>query len=95
MEKARIFKPSRHVMQSGQAKTHGWVLEFQPSSGRFIEPVMGWTGTRQNSNQVRLSFEDLESAIAYANRNNVPYDIVPEQTTVIKPKSYSANFSPK
>jgi hypothetical protein len=28
---ARIYKPSKTAMQSGQANTKAWVLDFEPS----------------------------------------------------------------
>ena len=32
---ARIYKPAKTAMQSGQAKTHDWVLDYEPEE-RFI-----------------------------------------------------------
>ena len=36
---ARIYRPAKTAMQSGQAKTD-WVLEFEPSEKREVEPLM-------------------------------------------------------
>ena len=41
--RAVIYRPSRSVMTSGRANTCNWVLEFEPRSREFIEPLMGWT----------------------------------------------------
>ena len=38
---ARIFRPARTAMQSGKAKTHDWMLEFEPADARRQDPLMG------------------------------------------------------
>ncbi|WP_439103629.1 NADH dehydrogenase ubiquinone Fe-S protein 4, partial [Celeribacter marinus] len=43
--RARIYQPARNAMQSGQAKTKEWVLDFAPASARDIDPLMGWTSS--------------------------------------------------
>ena len=42
---ARIYKPARTAMQSGQANTKEWVLDYEPEQPRTVEPLMGWTST--------------------------------------------------
>jgi len=73
--RARIYRPARNAMQSGQAKTKGWVLEFSPEERRKIDPLMGWTGSGDTQRQVRLTFETKEAAIAHADRNGIPYQV--------------------
>ena len=34
---AKIYQPSRSAMQSGQARTRHWVLEFVPADRRPLE----------------------------------------------------------
>ena len=43
MSVARIYKPAKTAMQSGTAKTNDWVLDYEPSEPRQVEPLMGWT----------------------------------------------------
>ena len=31
---ARIYRPAKSAMQSGQAKTREWLLEFEPEQAR-------------------------------------------------------------
>ncbi len=52
---AKIYQPARSAMQSGQANTRSWVLEFLPADAKVIDPLMGWTGSRDMNQQVRLS----------------------------------------
>ncbi len=33
----RIYQPTKTAMQSGRAKTHKWVVEFEPEGGRGPE----------------------------------------------------------
>ena len=72
---ARIYKPAKTAMQSGAAKTKEWVLEYEPEQPRVIEPLMGWTSSGDMKQQLRLRFETREEAVAYAERNGIPYQV--------------------
>src|SRR5579883_3146604 len=37
---ATIYRPAKSAMTSGRAGTRHWVLEFEPHSPLFIEPLM-------------------------------------------------------
>ena len=52
---ARIYKPARTAMQSGQAKTKEWVLDYEPEQPRSVEPLMGWTSSGDMKQQVRIT----------------------------------------
>ncbi len=89
---ARIFKPAKTAMQSGEARTKEWVLEFEPEAPRIIDPLMGWTGATDMKAQIRLEFETKDEAIAYAARNGLAYTVVePKPRRAIR-KSYAENF---
>jgi len=90
---ARIYKPAQNAMQSGQGK-HNWVLEYEPEKPRDIEPLMGWTSSTDMKSQVKLQFGTKEEAIAYAERNGVPYRLEEPKPVSRKILSYSDNFSP-
>ena len=70
---ARIYKPAQTAMQSGPARTKEWVLEYEPEAPREIDPLMGWTSSRDMKSQISLAFDTQEEAIAYAERNGIPY----------------------
>src|SRR3954447_18813678 len=53
---ARIYKPAKNAMQSGQANTHSWILDFEPEVPRQVEPLMGWTSSFDTRQQLRLHF---------------------------------------
>ena len=89
---ARIFRPSRTAMQSGKAKTHHWILEFDPEAPKAVEPLMGYTSSSDMRSQVRLTFETKEQAIDYAERNDILYRVEEEQTPKRVRVAYSDNF---
>lgn len=89
---ARIFKPAQTAMQSGPARTKEWMLEYEPESPREIDPLMGWTSSRDMKAQIRLSFDTKDEAIAYAERNAIPYRVLEPTPRRIVRKSYADNF---
>ena len=89
---ARIYKPARTAMQSGTAKTHRWVLEYEPATPREPEPLMGWASARDTLNQVRLRFETLEEAVEFAKKKGLDYSIIEPNARSPKTKAYADNF---
>lgn len=67
---ARVFRPCRSAMSSGPASS-GWRLEFEPRYPPFLDPLMGWTGSRDPLRQVALTFPTLDAALAYAERQGL------------------------
>ena len=79
-------------MQSGKGRTKTWILEHEASAAREIDPLMGWTSSSDTRQQLKLRFDTKEDAIAYAERNGMPYTVQePKQRSLIK-KSYADNF---
>jgi hypothetical protein len=91
---ARIFRPSKTATQSGKAKTKDWLLEFEPSSARLPDPLMGWAQSRDMKGQVRLSFETREEAVTYAQAHGIPFQVIEPPTVKRVIKAYADNFSP-
>ena len=89
---ARIYKPARTAMRSGPARTKDWVLEHEIEAPREIDPLMGWTSSRDMKQQLRLSFDSKDEAVAYAERNGIPYRIMEPKPRKAVRKSYSDNF---
>ncbi|MBZ5761449.1 MULTISPECIES: ETC complex I subunit [Rhizobium] len=89
---AKIYRPAKTAMQSGKAKTHSWVLEFDQESPRKIDPIMGYTSSDDMRQQLKLSFESQELAEAYATRNGIEYRVIPPKETVRQTVSYTDNF---
>jgi hypothetical protein len=89
---ARIYRPARNAMQSGKGKSKQWVLVYEPATPRSIDPLMGYTSSSDMNQQVKLSFETLEEAEAYAKRNGIPYSVQPAHEATPKRVSYPDNF---
>jgi hypothetical protein len=88
---ARIYRPAKTAMQSGQAKDR-WLLEFEPESPRQVEPLMGWTSSGDMRSQIRLWFDTAEEAVAYATRNGIAHRVERPREPTRKAVSYSDNF---
>ncbi|MFN7166181.1 MAG: ETC complex I subunit [Pannonibacter sp.] len=89
---ARIYRPAKTAMQSGKAKTHRWVLEYEPEVARTVEPLMGYTSSSDMKQQVRLYFESADDAVAYAKRLGLAHRVEQPKDRVIRGASYSDNF---
>ncbi|MGB0660084.1 MAG: ETC complex I subunit [Mangrovicoccus sp.] len=94
--RARIFQPAKTAMQSGQAKTKTWVLEFVPASRREVDPLMGWTSSDDTQNQVRLRFETKSAALAYAKDHGLEATVSEphKRKFNIRNGGYGENFAP-
>ena len=89
---ARIYSPAKTAMQSGKAKTGHWVLEFDPEQPRTIDPLMGYTSSRDMKSQIRLSFETREEAVAYAEKHGIAYRVQEPKQARPRQISYAENF---
>ena len=91
MKKAKIYKPTKTAMQSGERNTKNWLLEFD-TQNTGINPLMGWETSNDTMSEVKLEFSTKEQAINFAKKNNIIYYIVEPQEKKIIKKSYSDNF---
>jgi hypothetical protein len=92
MVQARIYRPAKTAMQSGRRGTRKWVLEYEPATSRSPDPLMGWTSAADTLNQVHLSFDTLDEATAFAERQGFNYTVIQPHPISDKPKSYADNF---
>jgi len=90
---ARIYKPAKTAMQSGQAKTREWVLDYEPEEPRVVESLMGWTSSGDMKSQLRLQFATKDEAVAYAERHGIPYQVQEGKPAPRCGLSYADNFS--
>jgi len=89
---ARIFQKPKNAMQSGRARTNSWILEFEPVRQQKADPLTGWAGGDATTNQLRLSFDSLEEATAYAEREGLAFHVVPAPVRKLKLQAYADNF---
>ena len=93
--RARIFQPSRNAMQSGQAGTRKWVLEFAPGAAREVDPLMGWTSSGDMESQVRLRFDTRVAAEKYARERGLDFVVTAPhgRQPVVRKGGYGENFA--
>ena len=90
---ARIYKPAKTAMQSGQANTKDWVLEYEPEEPRVVESLMGWTSSGDMKSQLRLRFASKEVAVAYCERHGIAYQLFEARPQARRAQSYADNFA--
>lgn len=91
--KARIYKPAKSAMQSAKGKTKEWCLEYIGADERFVDSIMGWTGSsNMKKTEVKLYFTNLEDAQRYASDNNIKFEVILPKASKPVLKAYSDNF---
>ena len=87
-----IFKPTKSAMQSGYNNSRKWCLSNNDINESFISSKFCWNGSSNPEKQIKLFFDDLESAINFAKKNKYDYEVqMPNKRSLIK-KSYAENF---
>ncbi|RYE04232.1 MAG: ETC complex I subunit [Sphingomonadales bacterium] len=92
MKTVRIYQKPKNAMQSGRARTQDWIVEFEPVTPQEPDPLTGWAGGGDTSNQVRIGFATLDEAKAYAEREGHAYHVVPAPERKLKLQAYADNF---
>ena len=92
---ARIYRPAKSAMSSGQAQSRDWVLEYSNASGRQVDPLMGWTSSEDTQAQVRLRFPSKEAALEYANDRGIDAVVTEpkERKQNVRARGYGENFA--
>ena len=90
--RARIYQPTKNAMQSGKSRTKCWLLEYETEQAQRIDPLMGWTGSNDMLQQLQLSFDTRDEAIAYAQKNGIAYQVFEPHRPAAKAKAYADNF---
>ena len=93
MAKAKIYQPDKNAMQSGKAKTKKWVLEFVAQKPYFVDNLMGWVGMNETQTEVRISFATQQEAVAYAQKNQLDYELYQPNARKTIRKAYADNFA--
>jgi len=80
-------------MQSGLNKTKKWLIETDFDHTLKKDVLMGWNSSSNTEKKINLSFDSLDDALKWCEKNQIQYKIVDQTKKVIKPKSYASNFS--
>ena len=89
---ARIYQPPKNAMQSGRARSDGWLLEFVPAEAKKPDPLMGWAGSGDMNQQVSLSFVSAGEAQAYAAKHGIEARVIATPPRKLKIQAYADNF---
>ena len=94
-KQAVIIRSSKSAMTSGLSKTKAWSLLMLPDHDKEIDPLMGWTGSSSTIHQVKINFENLKDAEAYAKSNGIQYTVQDNHSRKpnIRKMGYGENFS--
>ena len=90
-----IFQPTKSAMQSGLKNSRKWCISNNDINESYMSSKFCWNGSSNPEKQIKLFFDDLESAINFAKKNNYDYEVLmPNKRSLIK-KSYAENFVKK
>ena len=78
-------------MQSGLVKNDKWIIEFY-TKDTGIDPLMGWETSSDTLSEVKLEFSTKKSAIDYAKKNKINFEIIEPKNKKFIKKSYADNF---
>ncbi len=92
MKKVVIYKGSKTPTQSGGFKTKFWYLKFTEYFNYEEDLMTGWKGGISPKSKIKIKFSSLDSAIAYAQRENFSYEIITKTKKKIVTKTYADNF---
>ncbi|MGE5546221.1 MAG: ETC complex I subunit [Solirubrobacterales bacterium] len=90
----RIYRPAKTAMQSGsRGNAKAWVLEYEPAAPKTPDRLMGWLGSNDTTQQVRLKFATQEEAVAFAKKKGLDYQVFgPAAKKPVGAKNYADNF---
>ncbi|MCW9035432.1 MAG: ETC complex I subunit [Rhodospirillales bacterium] len=90
----RIYQPTQSAMQTGSGGgACKWLLEFESTSGKQADSLMGWVGGSTTYDQVKMKFESKESAIAFAERKGLTYQVIEPKPRKVKIRNYADNYA--
>jgi len=89
---AKIYQSQPSAMTSGRANAGVWVLEFQSSKPRSIDPLTGNTRSVDTRGQLDMKFNSKEDAVSYAKANKIPHRVIDRPKSKRIPRSYGENF---
>ncbi len=81
-------------MQSGTAHTKVWVLELEHSLAKTIDPLMGWTGSKDTRGQIQIRFKTEQAAITFAKDKGIPFTVQKPNARkhIVREQGYGENF---
>ena len=89
---AKIYQAQPSAMTSGRATAGVWMIDFQSTKPRVIDPLTGNTRSVDTRGQLEMKFESKEAAISYAKANDIPFRVIDRPKSKRISRSYAENF---
>lgn len=89
---AKIYRPRPSAMTSGRANAEFWILEYECDEPHAIDPLTGNAISTDTREQIRMTFDELDDAIAFAKANDIAHRVHGSPDMKRIPRSYSENF---
>ncbi len=91
---AKIFKPAKSAMQSGVANTNYWIMELGYSMAKTIDPLMGWTGSKDTREQIQIKFDTEQAAVNFAKDHGIAFTVQKPNLRkhIVRENGYGENF---
>ena len=88
----KIYQAQPSAMTSGRAIAGVWMIDFQSTKPRAIDPLTGNTRSVDTRGQLEMKFESKEAAVSYAKANDILYRVIDRPKSKRIPRSYGDNF---
>jgi hypothetical protein len=92
MAVARIYRNQGLGSPVLQKERFGWVMEFASERPQHADPLTGWAGGAEPLAQVRIVFPTREAAVAYCEREGLPFAVQEDPPRKLLLQSYADNF---
>jgi hypothetical protein len=89
---AKIYQAQPSAMTSGNATAGVWMIDFQSTKPRLIDPLTGNTRSVDTRGQLEMRFDSKEAAVSYAKANDIPYRVIDRPRSKRISRSYAENF---
>jgi len=93
--KFTIFKPTKSSMQSGLSNTKKWCLTNKDIKETYLSSKFCWTGIINSDKEIKIFFKTQASAVRFAKKNNLDFEIEEDKERKIFKKCYAENFVKK
>ena len=87
-----IYKPCKSAAQAGKNFSKSWVLRFDAASPLKKNLETGWISSKDMLEEVNLSFNSLEEAVRFSEKEGFSYTILKKTPQKSFPKQYGDNF---
>lgn len=92
MIKVKIYPSKKSTTQSGRTREGSWILDVESNPGSIRDLETAWNATSDTLRQIKLTFESLVAARAFADRHHLRYSITNLNTASPRRRTYAENF---